>query len=137
MLAMQVQELAAHLREPDGSALFQRAQRAAANQERADHLTEVNRQLGEHVSSLDLQLEQTRHDLQASHSELARMSQALAAQHAQHAEHNAQQAKQAQTELEQAMRGVDEMQEESAAKQLQVAACESCCVDLFSIWLSS
>ena len=114
---VQVQELVAHLDHPEGSHMYERAQRDHA---KAAHLTQVNKQLEDHVSSLDMQLEQTQQDLQASHAEL---SQALAAQRAQHDDHNAEQVQNAHAQAERAQAELDQLQEECTSKDLQVPLC--------------
>ena len=96
--------------------MYERAQRDHAKA----HLTQVNKQLEDHVSSLDMQLEQTQQDLQASHAEL---SQALAAQRAQHDDHNAEQVQNAHAQADRAQAELDQLQEECTSKDLQVPFC--------------
>ena len=85
--------------------------------ERLTHLTQINMQLEDHVTSLDAQLEQLQHELEAAGSEAdaaaaqaqAKLQSQLEAQHAQHeasiAQHRAQ---------------VEAVQEDCSSKALQV-----------------
>ena len=80
---LQVQELVAHLDQPEGSRLFQRAQCASSEIRKSLHLTQVNVQLETTVACVDMQLQQAQQEIDTSHAHILQLGQSLAAQRAQ------------------------------------------------------
>lgn len=128
-LALQVQELMTKAEAPVQSAdshQSKQSQGAAAESEKLTHLTDVNRQLEDHVTSLDSQLEQLQQELEAAGTEATAASasaqealeNALSAQRAQH-----------ETSLVQSKATVELVQEDCNAKALQVGcnSLKDCC----------
>jgi len=109
-----VQKLTAQL---EGSTSSQHAQHGGSD---SGHLTEVNRQLEEHVTSLDMQLEQAQQELQAAHAEVDHLTHSLAAQGAQHEDHNSKQAQLGHADGTRVQADLQQWQEECTAKGLQV-----------------
>lgn len=101
---------------------------AGKDSDKVTHLTEINRQLEDHVTSLDSQLEQLQQELEAAGAEAvaaaahtqASLQGSLKAQHAQH-----------ETSLAQHRAEVASVQEACSAKDLQVVC--AVCRDTFRL----
>ena len=85
-----MQELVAHLDQPEGSRLFQRAQCASSEIKKSLHLTQVNMQLETTVACVDIQLQQAQQEIDTSDAHILQLGQSLAAQRAQHNDHTEQ-----------------------------------------------
>lgn len=123
-VTLQVQQLFAELStHPEASGRLQPTQQSSYNSEQTLHLTNVNKQLGDSVADLDLQLDQAQQEIDSCHAQIDQLTRSLAAQRAQHDDHIVGQARGGGAQAEQAQAELTLVQEDCTAKALQVPCC--------------